>query len=78
MMLMLGMLASLGGTPPQSPSLSFGQGGSADCVATGACPVPAPAGPPSGVMFIAAGLVLGGAAGLRRERRRPVIAHREA
>jgi MYXO-CTERM domain-containing protein len=42
-----------------------------DCLLTGLCGVSAaPAGPPSGVLFLALGLVLAGAIGLRRERRR--------
>jgi MYXO-CTERM domain-containing protein len=42
-----------------------------DCLLTGLCGVRSPAtGLPSGVMFLALGLVLSGAIGLWRERRR--------
>lgn len=42
-----------------------------DCLLTGLCGSPAATGGlPSGVMFLALGLVLAGAFGLRRERRR--------
>jgi hypothetical protein len=42
-----------------------------DCLLTGLCGAPAPAaGLPSGIMFVALGLVLAGAAGLRYQRRR--------
>jgi hypothetical protein len=42
-----------------------------DCILTGLCGArPLETGLPSGVMFVALGLVLGGAAGLRRLRRR--------
>jgi len=42
-----------------------------DCLLTGLCGVSSAAGGlPSGVMFLALGLVLAGAFGLRRERRR--------
>jgi len=42
-----------------------------DCILTGLCGArPLESGLPSGVMFLALGLVLGGAAGLRRSRRR--------
>ncbi|HEV8355555.1 MAG TPA: hypothetical protein VGQ17_02190 [Gemmatimonadales bacterium] len=43
-----------------------------DCILTGLCGVrPAEPGLPSGVLFLAVGLVLAGVLGLRRERRRP-------
>jgi len=42
-----------------------------DCIFTGLCGVRSPEpGLPSGVMFLALGLALGGVAGLRRARRR--------
>jgi MYXO-CTERM domain-containing protein len=42
-----------------------------DCILTGLCGVhPVDPGLPSGVMFLAVGLVLAGAIGLGRERRR--------
>jgi hypothetical protein len=42
-----------------------------DCIITGLCGINLPPpGPPSGLMFIAVGLVLGGALGLRFRHRR--------
>lgn len=44
--------------------------GPGDCIITGLCGIAPPAsGPPSGLMFVAVGLVLGGLIGLRWRHR---------
>jgi hypothetical protein len=63
------LLVLLSAAPPAVPVELPGEPDGAACLATGLCPVPRPASVPSGVMFVATGLVVVGAAALRAERR---------